>query len=201
MMAFCHERHSCSSDQLHDQFLPTSWLLPMDLGLAWLLGLSVVYPSVLHPEELLLSLLALSQMPWFPLKGGFWRLKDEKLGTQCYQIQDAGRKLLPRELCSSFSGGRKASKSKHLKIRQEMGISDEIGFQACPSPIDTFSFLSIVKLLPPCDICWILVRHLYVTNNSILKMNKAQTTKKKHLELMLFSFSFFLCPSLFLLSV
>lgn len=35
----------------------------MDLGLAWLLGLSVVYSSVLHPEELLVSLIALSQMP------------------------------------------------------------------------------------------------------------------------------------------
>lgn len=36
----------------------------------------------------------------------------------------------PDELCSSFSGGRKALKSKHLRIRQEMGISDGIGFQA-----------------------------------------------------------------------
>lgn len=35
----------------------------MDLGLAWLLGLSVVHSSVLHPEELLVSLIALSQMP------------------------------------------------------------------------------------------------------------------------------------------
>lgn len=39
MVPFWHECHSCSSDQFHVQFPPTSWLLSMDLGLAWLLGL------------------------------------------------------------------------------------------------------------------------------------------------------------------
>ena len=63
MVPFWHECHGCSSDQFHVQFLPTSWRLSMDLGLAWLLGLSVVHSSVLHPEELLVSLIALSQMP------------------------------------------------------------------------------------------------------------------------------------------
>lgn len=59
-----------------------------------------------------------------------------------------------------------------------MGISDGIGLQACRSPINMFSFLSVVKLLTPCDTRWILVHLLYVTNNSVLKMNEEQTTKK-----------------------
>lgn len=118
----------------------------------------------------------------------------------CYHLWDTGRKLLPRWVIFPLSGGRKASESKHLKMRQEMGISDGIGLQTCPSPINMFRFFSVVKLLPLCDVCWILVCHLYVTNNSILKMNKAQTLGKSIWSWCCFlSLSF--SPSPFLISV
>lgn len=41
------------------------------------------------------------------------------------------------------------SLSEHLMISQDMGPSDGIGLQACPSLVNMFIFLYIVKLLSP----------------------------------------------------